>query len=50
MWKLKTKVIPVVTGALGMIKKSIQNFVEQIPGKASLQEMEKIVLTSTAHM
>ena len=50
MWKLKTKIIPVVIGALGMIKKGIQNFIDQIPGNPSLQEMQKIVLTSTAHI
>ena len=38
MWKLKTKTIPVVVGALGMIKRSTQNFIDQIPGKPSLQE------------
>ena len=43
-------IIPVVIGPLGMIKKGIQNFIDQIPAKPSLQEMQKIVLTSTAHI
>ena len=50
MWKLKTKIIPMVIGALEMIKKGTQIFIDQIPGKPSLQEVQKIVLTSTAHM
>ena len=50
MWKLKTKTIPVVIGALGMIKKGTQNFIDQILGKPSLQEMQKTVLTSTSHI
>ena len=50
MWKLKTKTILVVTGALGMIKKGTQNLIDQIPGKPPLREMQKIVLTSTAHI
>ena len=29
MWKLKTKTIPVVIRALGMIKKGTQNFIDQ---------------------
>ena len=41
MWKLKTKIIPVVTGALGMIKKGTQNLIHQIPGKPSLQKTAK---------
>ena len=50
MWKLKTKTIPIVIGVLGMIKKGAQNFIDQVPGKASLQEMQKTVLTSTTHI
>ena len=53
MWKHKTKIIPVVIGALGMItmiKKGTQNFIDQILGRPYLQEMQKIVLTSTAHI
>ena len=30
MWKLKTKIIhPVITGAMGMIKKETRNFIDQ---------------------
>ena len=50
MWKLKTKTISVVIGALGMIKKSTENFIDKISGKPSLQEMKKIALTNTAHI
>ena len=50
MWKLRTKTIPVVIGALSMIKKGSQNLIDQIPGKLSIQEMQKIVVTSSAHI
>ena len=50
MWKLKTKTIPVVVGGLGFIKKGIQKFIDEIPGKPSPQEMQKFVLTSTTHI
>ena len=33
-----------------MIKMGTQNFINQIPGKPYLQEIQKIVLTSTAHI
>ena len=42
------KTISVVTGAPDMIRKGTQNVIDQISGKISLQEMQKIVLTSTA--
>ena len=50
MWHLKTKTLPVVVGALGLIKKGTQDFLDQIPGKPSLQEVQKIVQNSTAHI
>ena len=46
MWKFRTKTIPGVTESLGMVKKGTQNFIDQIPGKPSLQKTQKIVLTS----
>ena len=36
MWKMKTKTIPVIVGALGMIKKGTQKYVNEIPGNLSL--------------
>ena len=50
MWKMKTKTIPVIVGALGMIKKQLQKYVNQIPGNLSLAEIQKIVLNSTDHI
>ena len=44
MWKLKTKIIPVVIGALRMIKKGTQNFIDQIPGKPSFKKSKKLYL------
>ena len=43
-WKLET------VGALGMTKKGTQHFIDEIPGKPAPQEMQKIVLSSTAHI
>ena len=50
IWKMKTKTIPVIKGALGMIKKGTQKYVNEIPGNLSLAEIQKIVLNSTAHI
>ena len=50
MWHLRTKTIPVVVGVLGLMKKDTDAFIEKIPGSASLQEVQKIVLSSTAHV
>ena len=50
MWHLKATVIPIVVGALGMVKRGIQNHLKSLPGEPKLQEIQKIVLTSTAHI
>ena len=50
MWKMKTEIIPVIVGALGMIKKGAQRYVNEIPGNVSLDEIQKIVLNRTAHI
>jgi len=49
MWKVKTKVIPVITGATGTISKSIRNYVSNIPGKHEVKELQKTAILGTAH-
>ena len=50
MWKMKTIIIPVVIGALGVIKKGMRSNIEKIPPKISLEELQKITLLGTAHI
>jgi len=50
MWHLKTTVILVVIGALGMIKRKSEDHMKQIPGNPCLQELQKILLNVTAHL
>ena len=50
MWHLKPTLIPVNVGALGTVKKGTDKYLQQIPGKPSLTEIQKIILTSTAHI
>ena len=50
MWKMKTKTIPAIVGALGMIKKRIQKYFNEIPGNLSLAQIQKIMFNSTAHI
>uniref|UniRef100_A0A0L8HEP2 Uncharacterized protein n=1 Tax=Octopus bimaculoides TaxID=37653 RepID=A0A0L8HEP2_OCTBM len=50
MWNLKTKTIPVVIGALGMIAKGADCYLAQIPGNPKMAEIQKIVLIGTAHI
>ena len=50
MWNMKTMTIPVIIGALGLIKKGTQKHIDKIPGNIPLCELQKIVLNSTAHI
>jgi len=49
MWNVKTKVIPVITGATGTISKSFRKYVRNIPGKYEVKELQKTAILGTAH-
>ena len=50
MWKMGTETIPVVIGALGVIKKGLEKYVDKIPGTVSIDELQKITLLGTARI
>jgi hypothetical protein len=50
MWNVKTKVIPVITGATGTISKSFRKYVSNIPGNHEVKEPQKTAILSTAHI
>ena len=37
-------------GALGTIKKDMENYSNKIPGNINIHELQKIILLSTAHL
>lgn len=49
VWGMKTEIIPVVIGALGLGKKGLNKFTNKIPGKINIHEQECTIkkLTST---
>ena len=50
MWGLQTTTVPVVMGALGTIKKDMENYSNKIPGNINIHELQKITLFSTSHL
>jgi len=50
MWNVKTKMIPVITGATGIITKSFRKYVSNIPGKHEVKELQKTAILGTAHI
>ena len=50
MWGLKTITLPVVIGALGVVKKGIEKHIGKIPGKINITELQKIALLESSHI
>ena len=50
MWGLKTITVPVVIGALGVVKKGIEKHIDKIPGKINITELQKIALLGSSHI
>jgi len=49
MWKVRTKIAPVVTGALGAVKKGLDQNLKFLPGHPSARDLQ-ITLRRTAHI
>jgi len=50
MWNVKTKVIPVITGATGTISKSFRKYFSNILRKHEVKELQKTAILGTAHI
>jgi hypothetical protein len=49
MWEVRTKIVPIVTGVLGKMKKGLGRSLQLLPGHPASLEIQKIALMSTAH-
>ena len=47
---MKATTIPVVIGALGLIKKGLEKYTKQIPGNIKIGELQKIALLGTSRI
>jgi hypothetical protein len=50
MWKVKTKIVPVVIGELEIIKMALEQILQLLPSEPSVIQLHKITLMSTAHI
>jgi hypothetical protein len=50
MGNVKTRVIPVITGATGTISKSFRKYVSNIPGNHEVRELHQTAILGTAHI
>jgi hypothetical protein len=50
MWNMKCFVIPVIIRATGIMSKSLQKYLETIPGQHSIDSLQKTVILRTSHI
>ena len=44
MWNLKYTIVPVITGATGIVTKSLKKKLETIPGKHSIDSLQNTAI------
>ena len=49
MWNLKCTVIPVIIGATGMVTRSLRKNLEAVPGRHSIDSLQKTAILGTSH-
>jgi len=50
MWRVRTKLLPVITGALGTMKKGLDQNLQLLPGHLSAIDLQKVTIMCTAHI
>ena len=50
MWGLKTITVPVVIGALGLVKKGTEKHIDKIPRKIIITQLQEITLLGSSHI
>jgi hypothetical protein len=50
MWNMKCFVIPVIIGATGIVTKGLKKYLEAIPGKHSIDSLQKVAVLGTSHI
>jgi hypothetical protein len=50
MWNLKCTIIPVIIGATGTVTKNLRKNLEALPGKHSIDLLQKTAVLGTSHI
>jgi hypothetical protein len=50
MWNLKCTIIPVIIGATGIVTRSLRKNLEPVPGKHSIDSLQKTAILGTSHI
>jgi len=50
MWNLKCTIIPLITGATGIVMRSLRKNLEAVTGKHSIDSLQKTAILGTSHI
>jgi hypothetical protein len=50
MWHLKCTIIPVITGATGIVTRSLRKNLGAVPGKHSIDSLQRTAVLGTSHI
>ena len=50
MWNLKCTIVPVITGATGIVRRSVKKNLETVPGKHLIDSVQKTAILGTSHI
>jgi len=50
MWNLKCTIVPVIIGASGIVMRSVRKNLETVPGKHSIDSLQKTAILGTSHI
>jgi hypothetical protein len=50
MWNLNCRIIPVIIGATGIVTGSLRKNLEAVPGKYSIDSLQKTAVLGTSHI
>ena len=50
MWNLKCTIVPVIIGATGIVTRSLRKHFEIVPGKYSIDSLQKTAILGTSHI
>jgi len=49
MWNLKCTIMPEITGATGIVTRNFRRSLETVPGKHSIDSLQKTAILGTSH-
>ena len=50
LWNLKCTIVPVITGAAGIVTRSLRKNLETVPGKHSIDSLQKTAILGTSNI